>query len=164
MNSWPSLFISKRCHETKSIIGWLTAKALIQYVLYHLSSLALPTHRAIEMIMDLHLYSFHSVQLANSDQNESYTFRECHVCSRSSPPRRLRAPGCPASRTPTIHYTHLPSLITRISNIGLTWTHSTPVITSPIFVSSPALFPTSALIVFRLCFLVCWRCSCLVPH
>ena len=69
------------------------------------------------------------------------------------PPWRLRAPGCPASLTPIIYYSHLPSLVTRISDIGHTWTHLSPFISSPIFVSSPALFPAAAFIVFCLCYL-----------
>ena len=86
-----------------------------------------------------------------------------HVCSRSSPPWRLRAPGCPASHTPSIYYAHLPSLGTRISDIGLTWTHSSPVYFLPYIFQFPSSVPCCCINCFLSVLPVCWRCSCLVP-
>ena len=81
---------------------------------------------------------------------QGYVVNKQTVTSAPAPPRFLRAPGCPASRTPAIYYAHLPPLVTRVSDIELT--HHL-FITSPIFVSSIALLPAAALIVFCLCYL-----------
>ena len=82
-----------------------------------------------------------------------------HRSATSAPalpsPWCLRAPGCPASRTPAIHHPPLPSLVTRISNIGLTWSHSITCYYLPYICQFPNSVPAAALIVFCLCFLVC---------
>ena len=53
----------------------------------------------------------------------------------------LALPSFPASHTLVINYAHLPSLVTRISDIGLTWTHSLICLFPPLYLSVPCSVP-----------------------